>query len=359
MSIINNYLIKEIFKFFGIVLVMVVGIYVAVDFFEKIDNFMRVELPFSKAVEFFIFKIPFIITQITPVGILLSVLVVFGLMNKNNEIVALKSSGISIFYLFKPVLVLGIFFSIAVFILSEGIVPVTMSKANRIWLADVKKKTIVTTRKENIWIREKGLIAHINFYNQAEQTIVGVALNYFDNNFKVIKRVDARKGIFKQGKWVLHGVMEQTLEKKSGEYQVKLHDKIVAVFDFLPEDFQKVIKKTEEMNFNELYGFINKIETEGYDATPYRVDLWAKIAFPFACIIMCMVGTGIAVSVNSGKGGLTVGIALGIGAAFLYWIFYSFCLSLGYGEMLPPFFAAWIANLVFFCFGALMLMYAE
>ena len=57
--------------------------------------------------------------------------------------------------------------------------------------------------------------------------------------------------------------------------------------------------------------------------------------------------------------GLPVIIALGIGTAFLYWIFYSFCLSLGYGEMLPPAIAAWTANLVFLCFSLITLQYAE
>ena len=51
---------------------------------------MEAGLPFSKAFIFFFFNIPFIISQITPIGILLAVLVVFGLMSKNNEIIALK-----------------------------------------------------------------------------------------------------------------------------------------------------------------------------------------------------------------------------------------------------------------------------
>ncbi|KKL53361.1 hypothetical protein LCGC14_2276200, partial [marine sediment metagenome] len=75
MSIIYRYLIREIFKIFGIVLTLVIGIYVFLDFIEKIDNFMEAGLPFSKAFIFFLFNIPFIISQITPIGILLAVLV--------------------------------------------------------------------------------------------------------------------------------------------------------------------------------------------------------------------------------------------------------------------------------------------
>jgi len=109
MSIINKYLTKEIIKLFGFILIMVVGIYIIVDFLEKIDDFLEAGLSFSKAFAFFVYKTPFITAQIAPVGILLSVLIVFGLMNRNNEIIALTSSGVSTFYLLRPVIIIGLY----------------------------------------------------------------------------------------------------------------------------------------------------------------------------------------------------------------------------------------------------------
>jgi len=53
MSIISKYLTREIFKYFGIILVTVICIFLAVDFFEKIDNFIEAGLPFSKTISFF------------------------------------------------------------------------------------------------------------------------------------------------------------------------------------------------------------------------------------------------------------------------------------------------------------------
>ena len=150
MFIINKYLIKEILKYFSIVLTMIVGIYVAVDFFERIDNFIKAGVPLSKAFIFFIFKIPFIIAQIIPVCILLAVLITFGLMTKNNEIIALRSSGVSIYYLLKPVLLTGFLFSILLFFLSEVIVPITMEDANKIWLGDVRKESAIVSKEKNI-----------------------------------------------------------------------------------------------------------------------------------------------------------------------------------------------------------------
>jgi lipopolysaccharide export system permease protein len=382
MSIIHKYLTGEIFKCLFFVLAVVISIYLSVDFFEKIDNFMEAGLPFSKIFIFLIFKIPFIIAQIIPVCILLSVIIVFGLMTKNNELIALKSSGITVYYLLKPVLIIGLLLSLLLFFISEAVVPLTMGRANEIWLKEVKKESAVISKEKNIWIKGNRLITHITYYNPVEKAIFGISINAFDENFKLVRRIDAKKGLFKNGKWFLYEVIEQNfiidnqvllhMEKEWSLYEVieqnfnkencqpriKLYKEKLEKIDFLPDDLQRIIKKSEEMNFNELFNYIRKVEAEGYEATIYRVDFYAKIAFPFVCLIMCIIGAGIAFK-RKVKEGLPVNVAYGIGIAFLYWILHSLCVSLGYGEMLPPLVAAWSANLIFSCFGIVVLLNAD
>ena len=382
MSIIHKYLTGEIFKCLFFVLAVVVSIYVAVDFFEKIDNFMEAGLPFSKIFVFLIFKIPFIIAQIIPVCILLSVIIVFGLMTKNNELIALKSSGVSVYYLLKPIFIIGLILSLLLFFISEVIVPITMERANEIWLKEVKKESAVISKEKNIWIKGNRLITHITYYNSLEKAIFGISINAFDENFKLVRRIDAKKGLFKNGKWFLYEVIEQNfiidnqvllhmekewslyevieqnLNQANNQYRIKLYEEKVEKLDFLPDDLQRIIKKSEEMNFSELSNYIKKVEAEGYEATIYRVDLYAKIAFPLVCLIVCIIGAGIAFK-RKIKEGLPVNVAFGIGIAFLYWIFHSFCVSLGYGEMLPPLVAAWAANLIFSCLGIVILLNAD
>lgn len=357
MPIIYRYLIREIIRYFFVILTMVIGVYVAVDFFEKIDDFMEASLPFSKVLVFFLFKIPFIVAQITPVGLLLSVLVVIGLMNKHNEIIALKSGGVSMYYLLKPLVAMGMLFSILLFFLAETIVPLTVGKANHIWLREVRNEAAVTSKEKNIWIRGNHRISHIKYYNAAERTIHDVTLSYFDKEFRLIRRIDARRGRFDMGKWHFYDIMEQTLEK-DGRYRVEFIENRPQALDFVPEDLSRVIKKSEEMSFRELGEYIRKIEEEGYDATIHRVDLYAKFAFPLVCVILCILGVGIAFR-SKLKEGLPVSITYGIGTTFLYWIFYSFCVSLGYGEMLPPLVAVGTANVVFLCIGVVMLLNAD
>lgn len=358
MSIIQKYLAVQVSKYFGVVLTTVVGIYVAVDFFERIDDFIEVELPLSKAFAYFLFNIPFVVSQIIPVGILLAVLIVFGLMTRNNEIVALRAGGVHIYYLFKPVLAIGVAASAVLFLFSEVVVPITAQKANQIWLGEVRKESTILSKEKNIWIKRNRAIIHITFYNPEQKVIYGITANQFDKDFRLARRIDARSGTFHDGRWVLSEVVEQRLDKTDNAYQVAFHEQKTESLDFFPEDLKRVIKRSEAMNFKELLEYIRRVEAEGYDATVYTVDLWAKTAFPLICVIMCVLGTGISFR-GRVREGLPLSIVYGIGVSFLYWIFLSFCMSLGYGEMLPPFVAAWTANFVFLCFGVLMMLNAQ
>ncbi|MGD9975650.1 MAG: LPS export ABC transporter permease LptG [Desulfatirhabdiaceae bacterium] len=358
MTLLDRYLTREILKYFSLVLALVVGVYLVVDFFERIDNFMEVGVPFSRAVTYFIHKIPFIVSQILPVGVLLAILICFGIMIKHNEIIALKSSGISVYSLLRPVLSIGLIFTILLFFLQEIVVPATLARANAIWIQEVRKEHAVLTREQNIWIREKRAIIHIRHFNPSEAKLFFITLNYFDDQFNLVRRLDAEEGRFENGQLRLFKILEQTLDTDNDVYRINHHDELAVVVELNADDLKTVAKDASEMGFRELLEYIKKIEGEGYSAGTYRVDLQAKIAFPFVCMIMSIVGLGISLRGNL-KEGMPVGIAYGIGMAFLYWVFNSFCTSLGYGEMLPSVISVWLANLIFLCVGLIALINAE
>lgn len=358
MTIVDKYLAREILKCLVVVLAVVVSLFVIAEFFNKADNFMEAGLPISRLIRYLQLKLPQIIAQITPIGLLLAVLIAFGLMNKNNEIIALKSGGVSVYYLLRPVLTIAVFLAILLFSLSEIVVPITISKANKIWLMEVKNKPTITSKQRNIWIKGHRAIYFIQYFNPQNQTISGVILNFFDKEFKLTRRVDAKKGVYVQGKWVFYDSMEQVLDEESAIYNVRLHSQKAENVDFLPEDLMRVFKKSDEMNIAELFTYIKEVESEGYDATTFRVDFHARFAYPVLSIIVCLMGTGIAVKRKS-REGPSVSIAFGAAMVFLYWVLHSFCLSLGYGGLLPPVISAWISNIIFLCYGVLNLINAE
>ena len=103
MKILGRYCIKEFLKCFGLFEVTFVAIFLLIDFIQKIDNFVEANAPQDAVFTYFLFKSPYIIINMVPVATLLAVIVMLCLMEKNNEITAMKACGVSVFEFTKPV----------------------------------------------------------------------------------------------------------------------------------------------------------------------------------------------------------------------------------------------------------------
>ena len=346
MSILFKYIIREILKYFFIIAAIVVTVYIAIDFVGKLESLLKSDLSLPEFLIFFLLEIPAVVTQITPVAVLLGTLIVFGLMRRNNEITALKSSGLGIGGLLKPAAAAGAGLCLFLFLLSEAVVPAATAKANLFWLQKVRHKVSTTIKRDDIWIKDSGVIMHINHYNPDQKMAYGITLNFFNDRFDLIRRIDARQGIYTKSGWRFSDVMDHRFNESGDTTSAADAEPLTINLDIVPEDVGRAAKSSEEMGFVELWRHIQKIAAQGYSTTALRVDLQAKIAFPFVCLLMSLLGTGLSAS-GKARGGIAATIAYGLGISFTYWILHSFCLSMGYGSILPPIVAAWTANIVF------------
>ena len=354
MSILSRYIALEMMKYLVLVLIGAVGIYLVVDFFENFDDFIEAGLSAGRILYYFQLKLPLILLQVTPVGLMLAAMTTLGLMNRNNEILSLQAGGLSLRCALRPVVAVGVAAGLLLFFFAETVVPVFIADANRIWREEVKKKGGGSTASaNNIWIRDQKAIYHIAYFNPHQKTIAGVSLSYFDERFRLTRRIDAERGDYRQGQWVLRQVMEHTRDPATGGYTVVLSPEQTMTLGFLPEDLKRVVKPSEEMNFIELLAHIEEVESEGYDATPFRVDLHAKFTQPVALTLLLFLAAVVAVQ-RRARESLVLLIAGGGGVFFCYWVLHSFCVSIGYGGILPPALAAWGANLVYAAAGLLL-----
>ena len=357
MSCLIKYWLKEFIKFFSIVQSIILVLFVFIDYLSRMERFLKSDISMLGALHYVLLKLPFMFVQLTPAGILLAAITVFGLMNRNNELLAIRSSGINAYFLIKPAVCVALFFSILMFFLGETLIPVSMSKVFDIENNVIRKKHNMAVAKEDIWIKSENRLIHINYYDPARKSVAGVTIASLGENFGLESRIDAKIGYYVDGEWVFEKLIEQVHSKDSTDYEVKTLEKKSIPLTFKPDDLETVAKKSEEMSFSELRKYVKKVKAEGYDATPYEVDLNGKLAFPFICIIMVL--TGAATGMRSfAKKNLPVTIALGVVIAALYWIMYGFCISLGYGGILPPLISAWMTNIFFFSLGALYLMHS-
>jgi len=160
-STLHKYWLKEFAKFFSIIQMMILVLFVLIDYLSRMDKFLNSDLTLVGAFGYVLLKVPFMFIQMTPASILLACITVFSLMNRNNELLAIRSSGISIYFLIRPAIIAGIGLAMLMFFLGETVVPVSMARANHIKHFVIKKnKQQILTGRKDIWIKSENRLVH-------------------------------------------------------------------------------------------------------------------------------------------------------------------------------------------------------
>ena len=346
MRVISRHIISELIKIFVICLGVVIALYLVIDFFERIDDFLEAKLPLSLALQYFLLKLPLIVQQGIPMGVLMGTLISVGLMARSNELLALKAGGVSPALVVGPILTVALFLSLADFTLAEYVVPLTSRRANYIWNVQVRNRPVPNSfLQEKIWYKSEQAVYNIRVLHPKRQVLEGVTIHMFDRSFHLLKRIEARRGEWDGQTWIFSdGIfINRTAD---GDYSMEQFQRRRFQLKERPQDFQHLEKAPEEMTLGELSRYVRKIKSEGYDATRYQVDFQAKIAFPFTSFIMALLG--VSVALYQGKhGGIAVGVAVSVALAFIYLLIFQFVLRIGYPGSLQPLLAAWIPNVFF------------
>jgi len=353
--IIDRYITR---KFFAILLYNILAfvvIFVIVDLIENLDKFLSHHAAFGDVIVYYIYYIPFIIILTLPVCMLLSSLFSIGSMAQNNEIIAIQSSGVSLYRIIWPVLILGVVVSVLSGIGGETVVP----RANRARLDlmryRIKKETRqIKTAQNQLAVQDgKDRQIYIQFYEAAKEKAHKVNILWIKND-RIVHRLDARFMVWdkKQEQWNLLQVTERIFTDTSEV--VRYHDKLAYSDSHIkPDELIDLKIKPEEMNYAELNRFVDKMIALGANARKWLVDLYMKISYPFANFIIVLFGAPLAA--RKRRSGPALGFALALLISFVYFLFLRTGQVLGHKGDLEPWIASWIGNIVFGV-GAIILM---
>lgn len=352
MTILDRYILKQFAKLFLITMLSFTLLYLIVDFFGRIRMFMSNNATVYQIVGHFGFGIPQIISHTMPVAVLLGSLLTFSLLSKNSEITAMKSSGISLYRASLPLIGAAVVISAFSFLFNEFITPYANQKAKYIEFVEVKKQQRMGVFKQNqIWHRTKDAVYNFAYFDPQTNTLKGITINYFDREFNLTKRIDAKSARWTGDHWAFSDILITTFREDDFPTLERAASQIIELPE-TPSDLKAVQKDTDEMGYLELREFIRKLQADGFDSGKYLADMHGKIAFVLVNIILAVIG--ISFSLRSERsGGVALSIGTGVVIGFSYWIVFAFSLSLGRSEAVPPFLAAWAANLIL---GAVALM---
>jgi lipopolysaccharide export system permease protein len=354
MKVLSKYLAAEFLKLLCLCQIIFVSIYLIIDFVQKIDNFIEAKVSTGIMLAYFLYKTPLIFIQMLPPATLISVIILFSLLKKRNELTAMKACGLNIFKVVQPIVVTGVMISISLFLFSEIVVPHASSKFNEIWEIQVEKRGPTQFYGMNqIWYKGSGSIYWMRGFDYQKGVMERPTFYFFDDSFQLIERIDGERAIWDEGKWKIEeGIIQRASDE--GIYRPTKFTDLYLALEETPETFIRSEKDPEEMSYWQLKHYAKRVLMEGYDNTRYLVDMNFKIAFPFIIPIMVLMGTPISLRVE--KGGVAFAIFIGMGICFLYLVTLGFTRSLGLSGILPTILSAWLGNLIFLFLSIYLMM---
>jgi len=346
LKLLDRYILKEFLRFFIVICITFIALYLIVDFFSKVRMFLSNNASILQIALFFLYSIPIIISYILPPAVLLATLMAYGSLSRFSEITAMKANGISLYRITLPALIFAAVMAVALFYFTEMITPASLQKTEYMEKVVIQKQQTLGYFKQNeIWYRGNNAIYNFKIFDVNNDTLRGITINYLNNDFTLMMRIDAKSAEWKDNTWVFYDLLTTRFDRNNSPVLEWSKEKIVNIPE-KPEDFKIVQKDAEKMGYFELKKYVSKIQKEGFDVTRYLVYLQGKIAFPFVIIIMIFIGVSFSLR-SERSGGIMQSVGIGIFIGFSYFYVHALSMSLGFSGRLPALLAAWGANILF------------
>lgn len=346
----SRYLVKNVLKFLVLSEFAGVAVFVIIEFFDHVELFTQTFRNLLYGAAYLALRLPYYFNLILPLCFLISILILIIVMIRANEVILVRTSGISTLAMMKPLLFLSLALVAFSFILSDWIIPVSSTASEYIYKTKIKQEqSMVYFKNDKIWFKRGNTICNIGFFDTKKDMMKDVTVIELSDQYSIRKRYDMKDATWTDGAWVFHDVVERTFGL-TGVIGRKFYPALTGLIEEPPSVFKIVERSPEEMSYGELRRYISRLQRNGHDITRYLVDLDNKVAFPFINVIMVLTAFSVGLRYSKTKQ-ISKGIFAGISVGMLYWFFHSVSLSLGYSEIFPPLFAAWFANLFFFSLG--------
>lgn len=364
MKIIKRYLLREFLHPLLYCLFAFAMLFVIFDLFDNFSRFMQNELSKGIIAKYYACYLLPTLEYLTPASLLLATLYTLWRFTKNNELIAMRACGISLYAIMRPFLGVALAFTIGSILLKETISP----PATR-WYMDIQTN--------NYQLRETRLVERRPFYiapyhrewlveqfDMLKPNILhGVRIKQEREDGTRQYEITAQRAEWLDGVWWFFAPVIQhfsetdhPLGRPEPMAPPPPHSNVAARPDYkeIPSDFVNEIHEWVFLSTAEMIRYLRTHPNLSPDHLARRkTDMHNRIALPWACFVVTLFG--IPAGARSGRQSAITGILLAIGLFIGFYGLIQFGLLLGKTEVLPPWLAAWIPNIVFGTTGLLMM----
>ena len=357
-QILDDYVLRDFLTYLLLVSATFVILILVFTFFELLGDIIRNRVPLVTVGEYLLHVIPYYAYQIAPLPVMIAILVTFGLLEKSNEVTAMKATGISIYRVVTPVLILAGVMAGGLFLVDQFYLPDNNRQEEALRNLIKGKPPQTFFRPEHMWIFGKNnSIYYYELFDGDRNVFGNISVFEFDPaSFSITKRIFAEHARWDSG--LNRFVFTQGwLRAFNGSAIQDFHPFDVATFSELEESpayFKKEVKQSSEMNYSELSQYIDDLQQSGFQVVPLRVQLYKKFAFPLITLVMAVLA--IPFSLRSAQRGALTGVATALGISIAYFVVSALFEAMGNISQLPPALAAWSPDLVFALVGGYLIL---
>ncbi len=352
-QLIDIYVLRRFLYYFVLLMGAFVFLFETFTFFELLDDIARHRVPFLIVVDYFSYLAPYLLYQLAPLGALVAVLVTLGIMSKNNEIVAIKASGISMYRLAVPLLLAGLTLAVAMIALDDTYLPYANQRQDALHNL-IKGRPPQTYTHPQRWIFGEGSkIYNYDLFDPTQNLFGGLTVLEIDPvTFQVRRRVFASRARWSESQkvWVLEGSWVRDFEDGTIVHYERLPP-VTSLPELTepPSYFNREVRQAFQMSWRELRSYIDGLQRAGFDVSTLTVQWHEKLAFPLLAPVSMLLAIPFAFLV--GTRGAVGGVALGVVFGIAYWSVARLLEAMGGVGQLPPFLAGWSPDIIFFFLG--------
>ncbi|MBN1423753.1 LptF/LptG family permease [Candidatus Fermentibacteria bacterium] len=351
-TVFDRYIGREFLRVLAITLAGFVFVYLLVDIFDNIDTFIDRDAPLDRVVLYYVNLCPYIIILTLPMSTLLASMLAVGSLARNNELVAMKTSGVSLYRLLLPLWAIGILLSLLVVLGGGWLLPETNARARRIRRFEIEHRPALGTEPERSLVHQSdGLIYHLGvlYPERGVAERMGVVA---EKDGVVAWRLDAGNAQFRDGSWNWgHGYLRVFTPIR--EHVAPFVTFRSTGLSASPEELLRKPRQPEELGVADLRRLIRTLSRSGLPTAKQQVELHIRFSFPLANLLMVLIGAPLASTPR--RSGLALSFGISIAISFAFFGSVRACQAMGHHQSLPPVVAAWLPDIVFLAAGLVVL----
>ncbi|MCB9799535.1 MAG: LptF/LptG family permease [Candidatus Omnitrophica bacterium] len=322
------------------------------DLFDNLDGFMRYHTAFSVYMKYYLMLIPFSFVQTIHWATWLATIFLFVNLGIHNELLAMKSAGLKIESIVRPILFLGFLIGIFTFIIHDRVVPGTYRTATELREIYIEKNKEQWEDKSIQNVTYPSANKHLYYFRSlrpATGSVSDAIVLWLDEDTgKTYQKISAKKAHWKNGAWEFEGVIEHQIDSRGkvlGEprtYARKTYLDLTAS----PVDLTNASRESIFLSYKEIKHAMKKLEETGATVRIEKVELQNRLATPWQSLIMMLMTIPFLAKTRTRKG-VAASVLFCVVLAFIYHVSGAIGVALGTSGKLTPFISAWFSNVFF------------